>query len=92
MGGAGEKSNAYTLTGTNPRGGETVIIYDMTADAASFSSSPTTVAGASQFSSATGDSEVNAELFITFTWTGTNLGTQTKPFFTTAVHQEVRLG
>lgn len=78
VGGAGEQSNAYTLTGTNPRGGEAVIIYDMSADASSFNASPTTVAGASQFSSATGDSEVNAELFITFTWTGTNFGTQTK--------------
>jgi murein DD-endopeptidase MepM/ murein hydrolase activator NlpD len=78
VGSAGEKSNAYTLTGTNPRGGEAVVIYDMSADAASFNAATTTVTGASQFSSATGDTEVGAEIYITFTWSGDNFGTQTK--------------
>lgn len=79
VGGAGEQSNAYTLPGTSaPRVGESVVYYDMSADASSFSSSTTTVTGASQWSSATGDSEVGAELYITFTWSGNELGPQTK--------------
>jgi murein DD-endopeptidase MepM/ murein hydrolase activator NlpD len=78
VGAATEKSQAYTLTGTNARAGETTLIYNMSADAASFSSATTKVTGASQFSSATGDTEVGAELFVTFTWVSSGTGDQTK--------------
>ncbi len=80
VGAASEKSNAYTLGGTNSiRSARTPwIYYDMTADASSFSGSPTTVAGAYQWSSATGDAPVGVELFITFTWSGSSGGTRTK--------------
>jgi murein DD-endopeptidase MepM/ murein hydrolase activator NlpD len=78
VGAASEKSQAYTLTGTSNRTGETTLIYNMSADASSFSSATTKVIGSSQFSSATGDTEVGAELYVTFTWSGSGTGDQTK--------------
>lgn len=79
VGVASEKNNGYTYAGTNPRSANTpTIIYDMTADASSFSSSPTTVQGAIQWSSDAADTISGVELFVTFTWNGTQTSSRTK--------------
>lgn len=76
-GATSEKSNTYTLAFT---GGETIgqprIIYNMTADAASFSSGGNMTVS-TQWSAANGDPP-SIELFITFTWSGSSGGAQTK--------------
>ncbi|MEZ4180029.1 MAG: hypothetical protein R3B41_00715 [Candidatus Doudnabacteria bacterium] len=80
VGAASEKSNTYTLSGAsvNRSGNSATIFYDMSADKASFSSSTITVAGATQMSSTTGDTPSSVALFVTFTWSGSSGGTQTK--------------
>lgn len=78
VGAAAEKSNAYVLSGTGTRAGETVAIYDMSADRSDFSSATTTVAGAIQWSSATGAASAAVELAVTFVWEGNKAGPQTK--------------
>lgn len=80
VGAASEQSNAYSLGGTNSTRSarQPWLYYDMSADASSFTTSPTTIAGAYQWSSATGDAPVGVELFITFTWSGSSGGTRTK--------------
>lgn len=80
VGGGTEKSNAYTLGGANSiRTSLTpMIYYSMKADIGQFTSSPTNIAGATQWSSATGDAPVSTELYVTFTWSGSSGGTQTK--------------
>lgn len=79
VGAASEKSNGYTYAGVNPRAGNTpTIIYDMTADASSFSSSPTTVQGAIQWSSDAADTVSGVELYVTFTWSGAQTSSRTK--------------
>jgi murein DD-endopeptidase MepM/ murein hydrolase activator NlpD/methionine-rich copper-binding protein CopC len=78
VGAAGETSNAYAINAVNPRSSDTpTIIYELSANAASFSSSTITMAGATQYSGA-GGAPAAVELYVTFTWTGTNQGTQTK--------------
>ena len=73
-----EKSNTYTVTAANARaGGSPTIIYDMSADKASFNSATTTISGAVQHS-ATGGSPPGVKLFLTFTWSGSTSSTQTK--------------
>jgi hypothetical protein len=87
VGGATEKSNVYAYNGANPRAGDTATIYyDMSADASSFSSSPTTVAGAVQFSAAGGAGPA-VELYLTFTWSGSAGGTVTKTVQFSAAQQ-----
>ncbi|KKU77407.1 MAG: hypothetical protein UY04_C0058G0002 [Parcubacteria group bacterium GW2011_GWA2_47_7] len=78
VGAATEKSNAYTVSGAGARAGESVIIYNMSADRSAFSSATTTIAGAVQWSSATGATEVSVELTVTFTWSGSAGGAETK--------------
>lgn len=79
VGAAAEQSQAYTLPATNIRTGEAVIYMDLSpTSAGSFSSATTSVAGAAQWQSATGDAQVNVELFVTFTWSGASDGPQTK--------------
>ncbi|KKU77406.1 MAG: hypothetical protein UY04_C0058G0001, partial [Parcubacteria group bacterium GW2011_GWA2_47_7] len=77
--GAGvEASNGYALSGTGARSGETVAIYDMSDNRSAFADATTTVAGAIQWSSATGAASVGVELAVTFIWDGSKAGPQTK--------------
>jgi|GEM_PF-2896236 len=75
-GGTTEKSKTYGLTFGSEMIAATSIIYDMSADAASFVSGGN-LSTSTQFSNTSGG-PATVELVITFTWDGDEGGTQTK--------------
>lgn len=75
-GGVTEKSKQYTLAFASEMIAATSIIYDMSADAASFVSGGN-LSTSTQFSNTSGG-PVSVELVITFTWDGDEGGEQTK--------------
>ena len=76
IGTGAEASNTYVLTNTNPNNGQFRIIYDMSSATSSFSSGVTTTV--STLWSGAGGDPVALELFVTFYWSGSSGGTQTK--------------
>ncbi len=78
VGGASSRIANYLYQQSNPRNGEAVIVHNLSQDAASFSSATTSVQGQIRQSTASGDSGTSVELFVTFTWTGSSGGPQTK--------------
>ncbi len=78
VGNGTERNQAYVFASTNPRSGDTpTLIFDLSQDAGTFSATTTTIAGGSQFSAANGTA-VATEVYVTFTWSGSSGGAQTK--------------
>lgn len=72
-----ERNKVYAITAASARAGDTpTIVHDMSADAGNFYTSPTAIAGATQFSA--GGSVSAIEAWVTFTWNGTSGTTVTK--------------
>ncbi len=78
VGGASSRISNYSYLNANQRNNEVVIIHDLSQDASSFSTATTSVQGHIRQSTASGDSGTSVELFVTFTWTGSSGGPQTK--------------
>ncbi len=81
--GAGARRNqiyriAMLPTAATTRSGYVRIINDLTQDIASFSASPTTITAAATWSTNTADDIPKYEAFVTFTWSGSGGGNQTK--------------
>ncbi|MBI2474065.1 MAG: hypothetical protein HYV68_00015 [Candidatus Taylorbacteria bacterium] len=76
-GATAETSTNANVTSANPRSGGTTVIHDMSSDAASVNDSAPVVTGAYQWNTAAG-SVASAELYITFTWSGSSGGQVTK--------------
>ncbi|HSE35530.1 MAG TPA: hypothetical protein VLB83_05415, partial [Candidatus Paceibacterota bacterium] len=83
-----ERNKVYAITAGSARAGDTpTIVHDMSADAGNFYTSPTTIAGATQFSA--GGSVSAIEAWATFTWSGAAGSNVTKSVTFSASQQGV---
>ena len=79
VGSAATTTASLTYAGSLVRGGKGATFFmNLSSSSASFSFPQTTITGGVRFSSATGDQPISVEVYVTFTWSGSSGGAQTK--------------